>query len=144
MGKENKIPSVMVHQNIFELASCLDDGSALLLFRSMCDFVESGDIADFSEVGNARERKMLNVLFSDFKDEALKGFASYKKQRENGNKGQVKKQYMNLGLGKDADFEKLWASCGEDPERARAKIEELSSSGRSSGAGSGLKRAVFP
>lgn len=139
-----KMPSVLVPLRVLESVRCLSDSAKLAFFKNASEFALSGEILTFEGVNDPKERATLELAFGEFTDEVGKGVVKYHEKQISGQKGQLKRTFTSvLEFGGDRDFERLWMACGCDPERARAKIEEIASASLAGSSGSRLKAPSY-
>lgn len=139
-----KMPNILVPIRVLESVRCLSDSAKLTLFKNMSEFALSGEVMGFENVNDPKERATLELAFGEFMDEVGKGLKAYNEKQASGRKGQLKRTFTStLEFGSERDFERLWMACGCDPERARAKIEEIASGSLAGSSGSRLKAPSY-
>lgn len=139
-----KMPNILVPVRVLESVRCLSDSAKLALFKNMSEFALSGEILTFEGVDDPKERATLELAFDELMDEVGQGREKYREKQIAGAKGQLKRTFTStLEFGSERDFERLWMACGCDPERARAKIEEIASGSLAGSSGSRLKAPSY-
>lgn len=139
-----KMPNVLVPIRVLESVRCLSDNAKLTLFKNMSEFALNGEVLGFEDVNDPKERASLELAFGEFMDAVGEGVKKYREKQISGAKGQLKRMFTStLEFGSERDFERLWMACGCDPERARAKIEEIANGSLAGSSGSRLKAPSY-
>lgn len=139
-----KMPNILVPVRVLESVRYLSDSAKITLFKNMIAFGVDGEVLTFENVNDPKERATLELAFGEFMDEVGKGLEKYREKQISGAKGQLKRTFTStLEFGSERDFERLWMACGCDPERARAKIEEIANGSLAGSSGSRLKAPSY-